>query len=188
MNKKLLNKLHFLSLFSLGFVCIFVSYSYTINRIFFFMRYINDIIKPGISTIRFTLIGLGLLLSLFANAQGWERYYGEDGDEDAAAVIETIDHGYAVVGRKATSSNGFEVYVLRVDVDGTVLWENTYGTIADEFGYDIVQTSDGGFVVVGETNLGGSFGGRDVYLFKIDEKGNQEWQNFFGLVATLYMW
>ena len=146
------------------------------------MRFINDIIKPFISSTRSTLVVLGLLLSLSASAQGWEQYYGDDGDEEGTAIVQTIDQGYITVGRKSTNTNGFEIYVIRVDIDGTTLWEKTYGTvdITDEFGHDIIETPDRGFVIVGETNLGGPFAGRDIYLIKIDQFGNLVWEQFFG--------
>ncbi len=188
MKEYLLNKLHFLSLFLARFVCIFVSYSYTNKRNIFFMRFINDIIKPSIRIARSSaLVILGLLLSLSASAQGWERYYDfedENGDEEAAAIIQTIDQGYAIVGRTdGAGPLGYEVLIIRLDVDGTVLWKKAFGNdiaSTDEFGYDIIETPDQGLVIVGETNLGGPFDGRDVFLLKIDKYGEFLWQKFYG--------
>lgn len=183
MNNILLNKLLFLSLFLALFMCIFVSYSYTNKRNIIFMRFINDIIKP---LIRLTGIGslvvLGLLLSLSADAQGWEKYYGDGADEEATAIIQTIDQGYAIAGRKFTNQGDFEFYVLRVDVDGTILWEYTFGSadLSPDFAYDIIETPDQGLVIVGETNMGGPFAGRDVFLLKIDKNGVFVTRNFFG--------
>ena len=117
---------------------------------------------------------------------GWEKYYGELGsngaDEEANAIIQTIDQGYAIVGRKSTAQSDFEIYILRTDVDGTVLWEATYGTLdfTPDFGYDIIETPDQGLVIVGETNMGGPFDGRDVFLLKVDKYGTEQWRNFFG--------
>ena len=184
MDNFLFNKLLFLSLFSAIFVCIFVSYSYTNNRNIIFMRFINDIIKPLIRLTGIgTLVVLGLLLSLSAEAQGWEKYYGVGGDDEGSAIIQTIDQGYAIAGRTQILGEGFQVYVIRLDVDGTILWEVDYGNEddqTDEIGYDIVEAPDQGLVIVGETNLGGPFDGRDVYLLKLNKYGDREWEHFFG--------
>ncbi len=186
--KKLINKLHFLSLFLARFVCIFVSYSYTNNRNNFFMRYINDIIKPRIRNTRMCLVFLGLLLSLFANAQGWEKSYdfnNQNGDEEANAIIQTIDQGYVVVGRTdgESGSTGIQVYVLRLDVDGTIIWNEAVGNEdapTNEIGHAVVEDDDQSLVIVGETNLGGEFDGKDVFLFKLDRFGNELWRKFYG--------
>ncbi len=182
MLEKLLNKLQFLSLFLVRFVCIFVSYSYLNKRIIFFMRNINDIIKPFLRTAgSSSLVVLGLLLSLSASAQGWEKYYGGDIQDEANAIVQTIDQGYAIVGNSNSFPGGFDIYVVRTDVDGTILWENNIGDPnTSDFGYDLVETSDGGIVVVGETNLGGGGGGKDVYLSKLNARGEQIWVTFFG--------
>lgn len=147
------------------------------------MRFINDIIKPLIRFTRSgTLVILGLLLSLSANAQGWEKYYGLDaGEDEANAIIQTIDQGYAIVGSSNSFTGSFDIYVIRTDVDGKILWEKNIGAFnQQELGYDIVETADQGLVVIGETTGGGPFGGKDVFLQKIDKKGNFVWQQYFG--------
>ena len=145
------------------------------------MRLINDIIKPFLrSTRSSTLVILGLLLSLSAGAQGWEKYYGGNGEDEANAIIETIDHGYAIVGNSNSFSGSFDIYVIRTDVDGTILWEKNLGSFNQtEFGFDIIETPDQGLVIIGETT-GGTFGGKDVLVHKLDKYGNFLWEQFYG--------
>ena len=59
-----------------------------------------------------------------------------------------------------------------------VQWQKTFGGNYSEWGHSVQQTSDGGFIIAGETN---SFGkGRDVYLIKTDSTGNMQWQKNLG--------
>ena len=60
-----------------------------------------------------------------------------------------------------------------------MLWQNTYGGSNDDEGYDVKQTSDGGFIIAGHTKSFGA-GGMDVFLIKTDSLGNQEWTRTFG--------
>jgi hypothetical protein len=55
----------------------------------------------------------------------------------------------------------------------------TYGGAGSEEGFDVKQTADGGFIIVGTTTSFGS-GGKDVYLVRTDPGGNQIWQKSFG--------
>ncbi|ASJ02674.1 hypothetical protein A3L09_05075 [Thermococcus profundus] len=58
-----------------------------------------------------------------------------------------------------------------------VEWERTFGKEIDhDYGYSVQQTIDGGYIIVGTTVLQGS---DDVYLVKIDSKGNLEWEKRF---------
>jgi len=58
-------------------------------------------------------------------------------------------------------------------------WERTYGGTNDERGQDIVQTSDGGYVIVGWMESV-SAGGKDFWLVKTDADGNMEWNQTYG--------
>jgi hypothetical protein len=55
------------------------------------------------------------------------------------------------------------------------LWTRTYGGAANDMGYDVEKTSDGGYVITGWTRSYGS-GGSDVYLIKTDADGYAQWE------------
>ena len=42
-----------------------------------------------------------------------------------------------------------DVWVLKLNADGTVAWQKTYGGSSDDYAYSIQQTSDGGYIVAG---------------------------------------
>jgi hypothetical protein len=58
-------------------------------------------------------------------------------------------------------------------------WIKTYGGLSDDNGYDVRQTSDNGFIIVGETSSYGS-GGYDCWLIKTDSDGDTLWTATYG--------
>ena len=67
-----------------------------------------------------------------------------------------------------------------------IQWEKSFGGTGYESARDIVQTSDGGYMVFGETNstdggvIAGFGGTKDIWLLKLDATGNLEWQKRYG--------
>ena len=102
----------------------------------------------------------------------WTRTCGGESGDVGYSVEQTADGGCIVAG--ATSSigaGGADVYLVKVDSNGDTLWTRTFGGAADDSGYSIRQTTDGGYVVAGTTWSFGA-GGCDVYLIKTDSLGN----------------
>ena len=60
-----------------------------------------------------------------------------------------------------------------------MIWEEVYGGIKEEEGKRIVGTEDDGFIVAGDTRSLGA-GNFDVYLFKINNRGDIVWERTFG--------
>ena len=110
----------------------------------------------------------------------WTRAFGGAAYDEAYSVRQTSDLGYIVVGHTSSFGNGgFDVYLIRTDMNGNLLWSKTYGGIADDDGYDVKQTTDGGFIITGQTLNFGAIN-HDVYLIKTDADGNLLWTRTFG--------
>jgi len=77
----------------------------------------------------------------------------------------------------SSSDVGTDAYLLQIDGKGNKLWERTYGGDGDEAITGIVQTQDGGFLVVGTAS---DDAGSDVYCLRIDRRGNVLWERRFG--------
>ena len=110
----------------------------------------------------------------------WEEVYEESKDDKIEAVVRTKDGGFVVAGwTKSFSNDKSNIYLMKIDKDGNVVWQKVYGGNNIDKAYAITNTKDGGFIVVGETKSFGN-GGSDVYIMKIDDKGNKLWQRTYG--------
>ena len=110
----------------------------------------------------------------------WRKIFGGEGKDNGWAVRQNNDRGYIIVGFTNSFRNGnMDVYSIRTDSIGEIIWTKTYGGEGDEFGWDIRITEDDGFIIAAQTNSHGE-GEIDAYLIKIDEGGNEEWAKTYG--------
>ncbi|HID55509.1 TPA: hypothetical protein EYP37_03190, partial [Candidatus Poribacteria bacterium] len=78
-------------------------------------------------------------------------------------------------------SGGLDVYLIKTDPDGNLVWQKTFGGGGLDVGSSVNLTSQGGFIVSGWTrSFTGGFGFTNVYLIGIDVDGNMIWQKVFG--------
>jgi len=75
-------------------------------------------------------------------------------------------------------SNFYNVWLIKTYADGTMEWDQTLGTIYHDIGYSVQQTNDGGYIIAGETYMGGNR--IDVLLIKTYADGTMEWDQTFG--------
>lgn len=103
----------------------------------------------------------------------WTRRYGGSVGEIGYSVRVPSSGGYIVTGvTYSFGAGGQDVYLLRTDNLGNVVWSKAYGGVNDEFGTSVIHDFwPGGFIVTGETSSFGS-GGIDVYLIRTDENGS----------------
>ncbi len=110
----------------------------------------------------------------------WSKTFGGAAKDEGWSVQQTSDGGYVVVGYKETfGSQGYEVLMIKADSAGNEQWSKTFGGSNTDRGYSVRQTSDGGYIIVGETRSYGA-GDSDVWLIKTDSDGNQLWYRTFG--------
>lgn len=117
------------------------------------------------------------------NADGdivWQKAFGGAGNEFARSVRQTSDGGFVVLGyTNSFGAGGFDVWLLRLDSGGAILWQKTYGGASSDFGHSVQQTGDGGFILAGVTSSFGA-GSSDAWLIKTDVDGNVTWQKAYG--------
>ena len=124
--------------------------------------------------------GDALVLKLDANGNiQWQKTYGGS-SYDAAVVIQlTSDGGYILGGStQSFGSGGTDAWLLKLNSDGSVAWQKAYGGAGYDDAQFIEQTSDGGYVVSGQTNTA-AITGTDLWVFKIDASGNLVWQRSY---------
>lgn len=128
-------------------------------------------------TFSFQAGGSGDFWVLNLNANGdivWQRAYGSAGlSEYPISVFPTLDGGYAVGG--ATQGNGTgDVWVLKLNGAGAVVWQEIYRGSVSSFGRSLMPTIDGGYIVAGET------ASTDAFILKLDATGSMEWERTYG--------
>jgi len=124
--------------------------------------------------------GKGILL--------WEKVFGGPRCDYAWSVLQTKDGGFIVAGGTESSGAGiYDVYLVKLGSSGNVIWEKTYGGVASDCGYSLLQLADGGFLIAGNAESFGT-GNPDVYLLKTDGDGNMVWQKTYGGAGSEYGW
>ena len=109
----------------------------------------------------------------------WTKTYGKVTDDDAYDVIQTNDGGYAIAGRTKSPSGDFDAWLIKTDESGEEEWNRTFGGSADDFGFTIIQTSDGGYAMACHSWSFGP-GGNDFWLIKTDSNGYLQWDETYG--------
>lgn len=110
----------------------------------------------------------------------WSKALGGKKADVGNKVKQTSDGGYVVVGNTSSfKAERKDIYVVKLDIDGNIEWSGMYGGKNVEYGFDIEQTSDDGYVLTGETN---SFDveDHDILAIKLDSKGTLEWAHTYG--------
>ncbi|MBM3291469.1 PKD domain-containing protein [Candidatus Bathyarchaeota archaeon] len=110
----------------------------------------------------------------------WNKTYGGSQRDACSDAKQTIDGGYVLIGFTSSFGAGLsDVYLVKTDSSGKMQFNYTYGGNNLDAGSSIQQTSDGGYIIVGNTWSFGALSS-DVYLIKTDIFGNLVWQQHYG--------
>ena len=100
----------------------------------------------------------------------WQKSYGGTEDDKAYSILTTND-GYIVAGTtKSFGNGGLDAWVLKLDDEGNIQWQKSYGGSEDDEIRQILPV-DEGYIVSGYTRSFG-FGNGDAWVFKLDKEGN----------------
>lgn len=132
----------------------------------------------------------------------WSKKFGGPGEDSARSVQQTSDNehiivvgstygpdwysienitifGITVITRPLFGPNGKDAWLIKLVENGNEQWNKTYGGSGSDEVNSVQQTSDGGYIMAGWTDSYGA-GGRDAWLLKTDDYGNQQWNKTFG--------
>jgi len=112
----------------------------------------------------------------------WFDHYGGVFPDEGVAAIQTSDGGYALAGSSASYSYPVLHFVLfKLDNAGAVQWHRDYGGAMYDACRSLRQTTDGGYIIGGDTQ---SFGAipydLNMLIYKLDAAGNKQWRKSFG--------
>jgi hypothetical protein len=118
----------------------------------------------------------------------WNRTYGGPYQEIAWSLVATSDGGYALAGPISVFGGDeydADFWLVKTDEFGNMLWSRTYGGPSLDLAFSVIETSDGGYALAGETRSYGA-GASDFWLVKTDESGNMEWNKTYGRTYNDY--
>ncbi len=122
----------------------------------------------------------------------WQKSLGGSGIDAAYCIQQTTDGGYIVAGLMSSNDGDitlhhgfFDYWVVKLSAAGDLQWQKSLGGSDSDWGRSIWQTSDGGYVVSGETSSSDgdvmlNDGGIDCWVVKLNEAGEIQWQKTFG--------
>ena len=125
----------------------------------------------------------------------WNRSYGGSKAETPKKIISTADGGYLVSGDTYSmdgdvkANHGVtDLWVVKLDGNGDIVWERTFGGDNLDSYATVAACSDGGFIVFGftQSNNNGDVGpnhgslGQDWLVAKVDANGNKLWSRTLG--------
>jgi hypothetical protein len=122
----------------------------------------------------------------------WKKTLGGTGNEGISSIQQTSDGGYIAVASCASSdgditisNGGSDIWVLKLNENGNIIWQKSLGGTSSESGYSIKKTTDGGFIIAGSTSsfngdVTGNHGGGDSWVIKLDSVGTIVWQKALG--------
>jgi hypothetical protein len=127
------------------------------------------------------------------NQQGeevWEKYFSGQNHDFLSATVATQEGGFLLCGtsfsgkgldKKEDAKGGSDFWLIRINEFGDELWQKTLGTAQDEEAKAVIQTTDFGFFVAGNTqNAPKGYGSKDFIVSKLDKNGKELSQIILG--------
>ena len=156
----------------------------------------NDFSNSSVNTNRASLHSLGDYWGIKMDANGnkiWRRYFGGNHVDQGKDVLQTPDGGFLLIG--VSESSDFDIsdargandfWVIKISADGDKIWEKSFGGSESDFAFSVENTSDGNFIIVGDTrssdkDISVSLGNADIWAVKFNStNGALIWEKSYG--------
>lgn len=105
----------------------------------------------------------------------WERQYVDSNNCYAWALRPSADGGYLIAGERedwTVKGGGFKSYLLKIDVQGKLIWAKSYGENYYSTTYALVQSREGDLLLLGKHESARR--SHDLYILKTDSNGKSE--------------
>jgi hypothetical protein len=125
----------------------------------------------------------------------WEKEYGGSKGDAGIRLLLTTDGNYFLVGGTASSDGDIEndpyvnglwdYWILKIDLNGDIIWSKIYGGMANDTMWDAVLTSDGGLILTGwvessDGDITVHYGWYDIWILKLNSQGEKVWDYTIG--------
>ena len=126
----------------------------------------------------------------------WSHCFGGTDGDYAYDILSTADgSGYVFAGITKSNDGDLagqvyhgerDVWIMKLNAStGDIIWKKTFGGSANDWAHSIIETNEGGFLVVGSTSSNNGDvsqmrGASDVWIIKLDNNGNMIWQKTYG--------
>lgn len=109
----------------------------------------------------------------------WNKTFGSSGNDWGESVMQTTDGGY-IIGGVTTSygAGSYDFWLIKTDTEGSEDWNRTYGGANWDFCYSVQQTTDGGYILAGQTESYGA-GMINLWIIKTYSNGIERWSTTF---------
>ena len=104
----------------------------------------------------------------------WERNYEGDGSDISRGLIQAIDGNYVLLTNTTSYGNGgFDIMLTKVDENGDVIWDKTYGSSLSDHSVKMIERPNGDIVVIGSSNgETQSNSEHKLFILETDMEGN----------------
>ena len=120
----------------------------------------------------------------FVDSMGWVRWeksYGGFNNDIGRSIIQLADSGFVIAGyTNSFGAGGYDMFVVRTDKLGNLIWQKTYGGLDWDFAYAVKTTAGGDSLIIGGSTYSFGYGKMDGYIVKTDLNGNFDWQKTYG--------
>ena len=126
----------------------------------------------------------------------WDRTFGGSAADNVRSAIFTPDNGFLLIGssrsntsgEKSQNSNGeWDIWIIKLDSNGNLQWDKTFGGSEFDLGVGAVNISGGGYMIAAYSNsdISGdksenNIGDGDFWILKLDSSGNKIWDKTIG--------
>ncbi len=110
----------------------------------------------------------------------WDKTFGGSDDDEVNWIRQTKEGGYIAAGYTKSKGAGYmDAWILKLDSNGNLMWDKTFGGSENDDAKSILPTNDGKYIVAGYTYSKGA-GSEDAWVFELDTNGNLEWEKTYG--------
>lgn len=131
-----------------------------------------------------------------AGGEEWQKTIGGSGQDELSCIVKTPEGGFIIGGTSSSpisgdktkrSFGGLDYWVIKIDTDGRIIWQQTFGGSYKDELRGISITHDGGYIIGGNSNSSDTgnktqknIGKNDYWIIKLDKDGNEQWQKTIG--------